>query len=93
MPAPSVDRAAARSRRPAGARPWARRKDSDGVRLVRPCEPSAEPGRTRTVPACLRREGIASLWGMSEFHRHVQRVLAAVCALCVGILLARAAGF
>jgi hypothetical protein len=32
-------------------------------------------------------------WGMSEFHRHVQRVLAAVCALCVGILLARAAGF
>jgi hypothetical protein len=30
---------------------------------------------------------------MSQFHRQVQRVLAAVCALCVGILLARAAGF
>jgi len=30
---------------------------------------------------------------VSEFHRHLQRILAAVCALCVGILLARAAGF
>jgi hypothetical protein len=30
---------------------------------------------------------------VSQFHRHLQRVLAAVCALCVGILLARAIGF
>jgi hypothetical protein len=30
---------------------------------------------------------------VSQFHRHLQRILAAVCALCVGILLARAAGF
>ena len=29
---------------------------------------------------------------MAEFHRHVQRVLAAACALCIGILLARSIG-
>jgi hypothetical protein len=29
---------------------------------------------------------------MAHFHRHIQRVLAAVCALCIGILLARSVG-
>ena len=29
---------------------------------------------------------------MNHFHRHLQRVLAAVCGLCVGILLARSVG-
>jgi len=29
---------------------------------------------------------------MNNYHRHLQRVLAAVCALCVGILLARSVG-
>jgi hypothetical protein len=30
---------------------------------------------------------------MEQFHRAAQRVLAAVCALCIGILLARSVGF
>jgi hypothetical protein len=30
---------------------------------------------------------------MAEFHRLAQRALAAACAFCIGILIARFAGF
>jgi hypothetical protein len=30
---------------------------------------------------------------MEKVHHNAQRVLAAVCAFCIGLLLARAAGF
>ena len=48
---------------------------------------------SRADSACRPRTLIASLCFVSQFHRHLQRILAAVCALCVGILLARAIGF
>ena len=48
---------------------------------------SAHPFRARH-----RRLGIEGS-PMAQLHRHAQRALAAACAFCIGILIARFAGF